>query len=254
MAHLSGKFVWFEHVSADPAKAQAFYGSLCGWTVQSMPMGAQSYDMILCGEQAIGGWRSADKGVAAHWASYLSVPDVDASTQASAAAGARVLMPPTTFGDVGRAAVIQDPSGAMVSLWRGAQDDPPDAASTPYGGWFWNELWSTDVKAATAFYQKALGYTIDTMDMGPQGTYYILKDGIGAMRAGAMQQPPDAPMPSFWLPYIHVPDCDAAAARATQLGALKIVVPPTDIPDIGRFAVVIDPLGAPIALIKGAGR
>ena len=71
MAHLPGKFVWFEHVSPDSAKAKAFYGGLCGWTVQSMPRGEQSYDMIMNGEQAIGGWRGADKGAAAHWASRV---------------------------------------------------------------------------------------------------------------------------------------------------------------------------------------
>lgn len=253
MAHLPGKFVWFEHVSPDPARAQAFYGGLCAWTVQSMPMGGQTYDMIMNGEQAIGGWRSADTGVATHWASYLSVPDVDKSVMASTAAGATLVMPPTAFGDVGRGAAIQDPSGAMVCLWKNAQGDPQDAANTPFGNWFWNELWSTDVKAATAFYAKALGHTIDTMDMGPQGTYYILKDGGGAMRAGAMQQAPDASMPSFWLPYIHVADCDAAGAMARELGAVETIVPPTDIPGIGRFTVIIDPLGAPIGLIKGAG-
>lgn len=253
MAHLPGKFVWFEHVSPDPAKAKAFYGGLCGWTVQSMPMGEQRYDMVMHGDQAIGGWRSADKGAAAHWASYLSVPDVDASARAATAAGATLVMPPTTFGTAGRGAAIQDPSGAMVCLWKGAQDDPADVDRPPVGGWFWTELWSTDVAAATAFYRKALGFGIDTMDMGPQGTYYILKDGSGAMRAGAMQQDPGSPMPSFWLPYIHVADCDAAAATARTLGALETIVPPTDIPDIGRFTVIIDPLGAPIGLIKGAG-
>ena len=108
--------------------------------------------------------------------------------EASTAAGAKLVMPPTAFGGVGRGAAIQDPSGAMVCLWKGTQGDPQDAATTPFGSWYWNELWSTDVAAATAFYRKALGYTIDTMDMGPQGTYYILKDGSGAMRAGDQDQ------------------------------------------------------------------
>ncbi|MCB2008128.1 MAG: VOC family protein, partial [Rhodoferax sp.] len=72
-------------------------------------------------------------------------------------------------------------------------------------------------------------------------------------RAGAMQQAPESPMPSFWLPYIHVADCDAAGAKARELGAVRTILPPTDIPGIGRFTVIIDPLGAPIGLIKGAG-
>lgn len=79
-----------------------------------------------------------------------------------------------------------------------------------------------------------------------------IKDATGAMRGGVMQQPPESPMPSNWLPYIHVADCDAASKKATKLGAVKTIVPPTDIPNIGRFTVLIDPLGAPIGLLKGA--
>ncbi len=253
MAHLPGKFVWFEHVSGDVAKAQAFYRSLCGWSLQSMPMGEQPYDMIMNGDQAIGGFRGADKGTAAHWASYLSVADVDRSFKAATQAGATAMMPPTDFGDVGRAAAVQDPGGAMVCLWKGAQGDPDDVEKTPVGAWFWNESWSSDAKAALAFYEKVFGFSHDAMDMGPQGIYYMLKDAKGAMRGGILQQPPQSPLPSLWLPYIHVADCDAAAKKALTLGAVKTVVPPTDIPNIGRFTVLIDPLGAPIALMKGAG-
>ena len=55
-------------------------------------------------------------------------------------------------------------------------------------------------------------------------------------------------------PYIHAANCDDAAAKATKLGAKSIMVPPTDIPNIGRFSVIIDPTGAAIAIIKGASR
>ncbi len=178
---------------------------------------------------------------------------MDRSFAAATNAGASAMMPPTDFGAVGRAAAVKDPTGAMVCLWKGAQGDPADVDKTPVGGWFWNELWTTDVKAAVAFYESVFGYSHDTMDMGSQGSYYLFKDANGSMRGGAMQQDPATSQPSYWLPYIHVADCDAASAQAMQLGAIKTVVPPSDIPNIGRFTVLIDPLGAPIALIKGAG-
>ena len=250
--YLPGKFVWFEHVSSDTSKARAFYQALCGWGVQAMPMGEQPYDIIMNGDAGIGGFRTAEPGMHSHWASYLSVPDVDKSFAASIAAGAKNLMAPMDFGPVGRAAAVADPTGAAVCLWKGAAGDPVDVPTTPFGGWFWNELFTKDSKAAVAFYEKVFGYSHDAMDMGAQGTYYVLKDRGGQMRAGVMQQPPGTPAPSSWLPYIKVADCDATATKATQLGALSIMVPPTDIPNIGRFAVIIDPLGAPIAVIKGA--
>ncbi|MEO8546156.1 MAG: VOC family protein [Burkholderiaceae bacterium] len=253
MQYLPGKFVWFEHVSADPAKAAAFYGELCGWSRQSMPMDQQTYDIIMNGDKGIGGYRKAEPGQQSHWASYLSVPDVDKSFAAASKAGAQSLLPPTDFGAVGRAAAISDPTGAMVFLWKGAQEDPADVEKTPHGGWFWNELHSTDAKAAAGFYAKLIGYQIDTMDMGPAGPYYILKDDSGKMRAGVLQQEPGMPVPSHWLPYIHVADCDAAQRKAMTLGANKTVVPPTDIPNIGRFAIMADPLGALIGVITSAG-
>jgi len=251
MSYLPGKFVWFEHVSNDVGKARDFYGALCGWSFQSVPMGERPYDMIMNGADAIGGFRSGEPGVPSHWGSYLAVTDVDRSFAAATAAGAKGLMPPVDFGDVGRAAVIADPTGAAVSLWKGARSDPPDAEKTPVGGWFWNELFSPAAAAAVAFYEKVFGFSHDAMDMGPQGTYYVLKDTSGRPRAGVMQQPADMRVPAHWLPYVHVADCDAAVAKATRLGAKQTLVAPTDIPNIGRFAVLLDPLGAAIALIKG---
>jgi len=251
MSHLPGKFVWFEHVSADAAKARAFYEGLFGWKIQSMPMGEQSYDMLMNGTDGIGGLRTAEPGVPSHWVSYLSVPDVDASFAAATAAGAKALLAPTDFGPVGRGAAIADPTGAAISLWKGTEGDRPDPEQPVAGDWCWNELWTPDAKTALAFYEKIFGYTHDAMDMGPQGSYYMLKSPDGKMRGGLMQSP-DPQTPPQWCPYVLVADVDASAAKAQQLGARAICVPPTDIPNIGRFAVLLDPVGATVALFKGA--
>ena len=45
-------------------------------------------------------------------------------------------------------------------------------------------------------------------------------------------------------------DADAAAERIKQLGG-AVYAPPTDLPDICRFAVVADPQMATLALVKG---
>ena len=89
--------------------------------------------------------------------------------------GARQLMEPTDFAPVGRGAVIADPTGATVSLWQSANGDRPDAEPLPSGDFCWNELWTRDAKKALAFYEKTFGHAHDAMDMGEQGTYWILK-------------------------------------------------------------------------------
>jgi predicted enzyme related to lactoylglutathione lyase len=251
MSHLPGKFVWFEHSSPDPAQARAFYTALLGWSVQSMPIGSEAYDMIMLGAEGIGGMRKAEAGTPSHWMSYLSVPDVDASFKAATTNGASSCLAPMDFGPVGRAAIIADPTGATVSLWKGAQGDRPDVEKMPNGDWMWNELWTPDAAKALAFYETTFGFTHDSMDMGPQGTYYILKGQDGKMRGGLMQSTGNE-APPMWLPYVKVADCDASAAKAQKLGARAIVVPPTDIPNIGRFSVLLDPFGAAIAVMKPA--
>ncbi|NRF67066.1 VOC family protein [Aquincola sp. S2] len=248
--YLPGKFVWFEHVSNDLAKARAFYEPLFGWHTEAMPMEGRSYQMLMNGNGGIGGLREADAGVPNHWISYLSVEDVDARFKAATAAGAKALQPPTDFPPVGRGAGLTDPTGAAFCLWRSNGGDMPDHKETPAGNFVWNELWTPDDQKALSFYETCFGYTHDAMEMGPDGTYYILKSVDGTARAGLAKMP--AGTPPMWLPYVRVADCDATLAKAQGLGAQKVLIPPHDIPDVGRIAALIDPLGAPIAMITPA--
>lgn len=248
MAYLHGKFVWFEHISDSVDAARRFYGELLGWHIDPHAMGEQTYHMIMNGEEGIGGFRQTMPGMPNHWMGYLSVADVDAAAQAAAGAGAKVLMPPTDFGPVGRGATLADPQGAVFSIWRSADGDREDREPIAAGDWYWNELMTTDEQAALAFYESVFGFAHDSMDMGPQGTYYILtKDKIA--RAGLMRNPQQN-VPPMWMPYIRVADCDASAERAKSLGG-QICVPPTDIPEVGRFAVCLDPTSAAIGMIRG---
>lgn len=248
MSYLPGKFIWYEHVSGDPAKARAFYEPLFGWHVETMAMGDQSYPMIHNGAQGIGGLTPAQAGERPQWRSYISVLDVDKAYQAALAAGAKGAMPPTDFGPVGRGANIVDPTGAPVSLWHSAEPDRADAQQVPFGDWYWTELWTPDAKAALAFYEKVLGYTHETMHMGEGGDYHVIK--AGQIPRGGIFQSSEKDAPPMWVPYVHVADCDATAEKATRLGA-KVFMPPMDVQGVGRFAAAFDPLGAPFAFILG---
>jgi len=248
VSRLPGKFVWFEHVSTDVAKARAFYGQLFGWNIEGMPMEDQTYYMIHNGGTGIGGFRTAEAGEPNHWISYMSVDDTDSRFKLALANGAKAVLPPEDFGTMGRGAAIADPTGASVCLWANTTDDEADPQTTPFGNWYWNELWTTDAERALAFYESSFGYTHDVMDMGDQGSYFVL-NASGKPRGGIFQSP-DAQVPPMWLPYVHVEDCDASAARAGELGA-KVFMPATDVPGVGRFAAMFDPQGAAIAIIRG---
>jgi hypothetical protein len=121
-----------------------------------------------------------------------------------------------------------------------------DAYKT-HGAFSWSELMTRDPSAATEFYGTLFGWKIETMDMG-QGPYHVVKAGETSI-GGIMKIPADAgPMPPNWCPYVTVDDVDATASRCAELGG-KVLMPPTDIPTVGRFAVIQDPQGACLNVI-----
>ena len=244
---LPGKFVWFELVSKDAKKAQAFYGEVLGWKVQQFPMGNSTYDMIYAGDTMIGGYAHPKSDLQpAHWISYASVEDVDATVKAATANGGKVVEAPYDIPTVGRTARIADPQGAELCPFRSLEGDPADALP-PRGGWCWNELHTNDPAKALAFYEKVLGFSHRSMDMGPGGTYHILSKG-GVDRGGVTSHLPGG-VPPHWLPYVAVDDADATIARARKRGA-TIPMSPEDIPGVGRFGVLQDPTGAVLAIMK----
>jgi hypothetical protein len=119
-----------------------------------------------------------------------------------------------------------------------------------HGAFSWSELMTTDPAAAVSFYGRLFGWTAEDMDMGT-GPYHVLKIGETSI-GGVMGMPPGAaPMPPMWGCYVTVDDIDATAARCVELGG-KIVMPPTDVPTVGRMAVLQDPQGAVISAITYA--
>jgi predicted enzyme related to lactoylglutathione lyase len=146
--------------------------------------------------------------------------------------------------DAGRMSVVQDPTGATVALWQPKRNPGAGLMGEP-GALAWFELMTSDPAKAQDFYTKLAGWTTKTQDMGTM-KYTVASVGE-AMVAGMMQA--EAKVPSNWLVYFLVADCDASAAKARQLGA-NTHVPPTDIPNVGRFSVLQDPQGAWFAIIK----
>ncbi|MEC9344690.1 MAG: VOC family protein [Pseudomonadota bacterium] len=125
-----------------------------------------------------------------------------------------------------------------------------------HGSFVWNELATTDPKAAATFYGKVVGWEVQEFPMPDGGTYYIFRDGEqnrgGLMALADMQGPGQgAGMPPCWMSYIGVDDVDQACARATEAGG-AILMPPFDIPGVGRIATIRDPQGAAVCLMKEA--
>jgi predicted enzyme related to lactoylglutathione lyase len=119
------------------------------------------------------------------------------------------------------------------------------------GRFVWYDLMTTDPVAAQSFYTKAIGWTTEKF-AGPLSMDYTMWKTARAPIGGVMQLPEEAVKmgaPPHWLAYIGTPDIVATVAQATELGA-KVYVPTTDIPTVGRFAVLADPQGAAFAVFQ----
>lgn len=116
--------------------------------------------------------------------------------------------------------------------------------TTTHGAFSWNELTTSDPKAALEFYTKLFGWTTEVMNMGME--YTVVKAG-GQPIGGVMALPREG-CPVTWTTYVTVDNIDETVKLAESLGG-RIIVPPMDIPEVGRLAIFADPQGAGIAAI-----
>jgi predicted enzyme related to lactoylglutathione lyase len=127
--------------------------------------------------------------------------------------------------------------------------------ASPYLGRFiWRESMSQDVSKTKAFYGGLFGWTFQDMDMGPMGTYTIIKNGpkgpedrgIGGIMA---MRPDQKQIPTHWASYAYVADVDASIAAAQKNGG-KAHWGPMDVPNVGRMAGIEAFDGAMLAIMK----
>jgi uncharacterized protein len=119
-----------------------------------------------------------------------------------------------------------------------------------HGRFLWYELTTTDARSACAFYRDLLGW--GTQDASNPGQRYMLFTAGQSVVGGLMELSQEARSMGLrpgWLGYVGVDNVDAAADRIVELGG-AVHVPPTNIPNISRFAVAVDPQMATFALLR----
>jgi len=125
----------------------------------------------------------------------------------------------------------------------------PEIQTTP-GPFCWVELATTDDLAAAAFYSEVFDWGTEAHEMGEaEGNYYMLQKGRKDV-GGLYKMFPDMVsmgVPPNWLSYVMVDSVDDAVEKAKSLGA-QVFMPPMDVDDKGRFAVLADPCGGSFAV------
>ena len=248
-----GKFVWYELMSTNPDAAKKFYTDVIGWKTQPFENATgMDYTMWVKGETPVGGLmelpEEARKGnVPSHWVGYVAVPDVDKTAKRAVELGGRVVHGPADIPEVGRFAILADPQGAVIAVYKSSQEMAPTDADPEKGDVSWHELATTDWEGAFDYYADLFGWEKQqAMDMGEAGTYQMY--GLGEKVLGGMYNKSDKqPGPPAWLYYITIDDLDATVARVKKDGG-QIVVEPMEVPGGSRIAVGIDPHGAAFGL------
>lgn len=243
-----GEFCWVEWAGPDQSAAKQFYSRLFGWTARDIPTGPASVYSLMQLDNAIAAGLYAPTpseiaaGLPSHWQLYVAVQNVDQTADKASALGGRVA---EVFDvtDRGRGALIQDPTGAFLSLWQPNKRSGLGVVEDP-GTFCWADLITPNEALAKTFYESLFGWKL-TFGEGKDSGYLHIVNGekfIGGIASGE-----HASGPPHWRAYFAVADVGDSIQRAANLGA-KTLFGPVGIQGQGRFAVLADPQGAVFAV------
>jgi predicted enzyme related to lactoylglutathione lyase len=253
MTNRHGTPIWYELMTDDPDAAQKFYGAIMAWTFEKMPGDpSMDYRIASAGKETVAGISKTPQhatGMPSTWFVYVGVDDVDASAAKVKTLGGKIDIEPTDIPGVGRFAFCTDPQGAHFYLMRG-NSDKDSTAFTPMrpGHCCWNELVTSDQKAALEFYRKLFGWEHGgAMPMGPAGDYTFINHDGGIIGAVMDLQEKDAK--PFWNFAMQVADIDDAKA-AVENASGSVRMGPHALPDNSGWLIQADdPQGAKIMFV-----
>jgi len=255
--HAPGAFCWIELATSDQLAAKAFYTSLFDWKSTDSPMGPNEYyTMFMLVDRDEGRNAAAcyalqmDQlrlGIPPHWNLYVSVASADATTKRALECNGKVFCGPFDVATHGRMSTLADPTGAVFSIWE-PKDQPGIGVERQHASFCRADLSTPDPTLAAQFYKDVFGWQ---MRAGQENYLHIANgtgsdDYIGGIPPASMRQ---AHEPPHWQIYFQVDDCDAATAKAKQLGA-SVFAGPMTIEHVGRMAFLADPQGAVFSLFQ----
>ena len=177
--HAPGSFCWAELQTTDAAGAKKFYSELMDWkTTDDEIPGGGTYTMIAKDDGNVGGLyelneQMRSQGVPSSWMPYVAVADASAAAKKAGELGGKVLMDAFDVMDVGRMAVLQDPSGACFSIWQAKRHHGASHTDKRPGTICWNELATRDLDAASAFYSALFGWERKIQDVPMPYTIFL---------------------------------------------------------------------------------
>ena len=250
--HVETMFSYSDLQTTDLEGAKRFYTGLFDWTVDEQPMGeGQVYAMFkkngkITGAASLQLPEQRDAGIPPMWNAYFTVYDLDNRTKEAERLGGTIHAGPFDVFDAGRMSVVMDPNGAVFCLWEPKDNIGAEVMGDP-NTLTWTECVAGDLDKGRAFYKELFGWEEQDMSASATSAQYVVMNKDGRPVCGLM--PPPTEMPSFWLVYFAVENCDDAVAKVRELGA-QIQRDTTPIPGVGRFALISDPQGAGFGVLE----
>ncbi|MFJ7158333.1 VOC family protein [Streptomyces sp. NPDC101118] len=246
---------WTDLMVPDQQAALDFYRDLFGWQGEVGPPETGGYSVCHLKGAPVAGIMKAmnpdgtvpDPAPPAAWTTYLATPDAAATVAASKGAGGSVLVDAMDVMDLGRMAVLADPTGAVFGIWQ-PKEFPGAGIVNEDGAVVWSELATTDPAAAAGYYRAILPVdTAPSQIPGGEGYTELRVNDRSVGGIMSLDQHPEG-TPPHWLTYFHVDDTDSVQDAAVRAGG-TVLAPAFDMP-VGRMAVLADPQGAVFAVIR----
>ncbi len=250
-----GSFCWVELAAQDAEKAKQFYTGLFGWEAEDSEAGEggvyttfRKDGKAVCAQFELSPEMTA-QGVRSHWQTYVSVDNLEETVRRGCDRGAVVLMPPHDVGEVGRMAIMQDPTGGRIAVWEPGKFAGAEVVNE-VGVWSWSELQTRDAASALRFYTGLFGWGAKVSESAIEAAYTTFL--LGGREIGGMIeiQPGWGPdVPPAWMAYFTVADLAASKSKAQVLSG-RAITPPIAVKEVGQFQVFVDPQGANFCLIE----
>ena len=244
----TGSPVWIDLGSPDTDAAAAFYGAVFGWRLVSAGPDAGGYGFFQKDGKTVAALGPlTEQGATSAWTTYFRSDDIEATTRDVTAGGGTVRVEPMSIGE-GRLAQFTDPQGARFAVLQSTTGLEKTSEDNTL---LWVELHAGDPEAAIGFYHGLFGWRSAEMQ-APGMTYRVLSIKDGDQQEGSFGGV--APLQGEqetvrWVPYFAVADADAVVSAVEGSGG-AVLMPATDVPDVGRIAWLTDPGQAVFAVLK----
>jgi predicted enzyme related to lactoylglutathione lyase len=255
---MTAKFVWYDLNTKDAKRAEKFYSELWGWRVQvwtpeGAPKGTPEYKMLCIGDKPFGGINQLpeDAPAPSHWLGHVEVDDLDAAMKRAKNMKAQFPMGDMEIPTVGRMALMLDPQGCALSLFKPSGETPSIPPRDQHSMIGWSELIAADAEQAKSFYSEVVGWKWRNGPFQEQMEYYLFGTGEEGGDEGGMTPKTDQMPEAAWFYYFTTSNIEDTVTKVSKLGG-TVIAKPFDVPTVGQLAICAGPDGSGFGLAQWA--